>query len=139
MALRGSRELRARLKAIRTVFKPVGKSWAEQTTTLAKTRVQVRTGKTRSTIRVKNASLRKAAVEAKEGARFLEAGAKPHVIKPRRFKAMRWNAQGQPMFAKKVSHTGMRARPFLKRSGRDVLNRMDMLRELLKLWNEAAP
>lgn len=138
MALRGSRELRARLKAIKTVFKPVGKSWAEQTAALAKTRVQVRTGKTKATIRVKNASLRKAAVEAKGGARFLEAGTKAHVIKPRRFKAMRWNAQGQPMFAKKVSHTGMSKKPFLRRSGRDVLKRSDMLKELLKLWDDAA-
>lgn len=138
MALRGSRELRRRLTAIKTVFKPVGKSWADQTVRLAQSRVTVRTGRTKATIRRKNASMRKAAVEAKGGARFLEAGTVAHVIRPRRFRALKWNANGQPMFAKKVNHPATRAKPFLRRSGRDVLTRMDMLRELLELWNKAA-
>jgi hypothetical protein len=138
MALRGSRELRQRLKAIRTVFKPVGKSWAEKTRDLAKTRVTVRTGKTKATIRVRNASLKKAAVEAKGGARFLEAGTRAHIIRPKRFKALKWNQSGQPMFARKVSHPATRAKPFLRRSGRDVLAKSDLLQELLKLWNQAA-
>jgi hypothetical protein len=130
--------LRARLKAIRTVFKPVGKSWAEKTRDLARTRVTVRTGKTKATIRVKNASLRKAAVEAKGGARFLEAGTKAHIIRPKRFHALKWNQNGRPMFARKVSHPAIRAKPFLRRSGRDVLAKEDLLQELLKLWNAAA-
>ena len=138
MALKGSRELRRRLKAIKTVFKPVGKSWAEQTARLAATRVEVKTGKTRRSIRVKNASMKKAAVEAKGGARFLEAGTKAHIIRPRRFRALKWNASGQPMFAKKVNHPSTKAKPFLRRSGHDVLERSDMLKELIKLWNEAA-
>lgn len=138
MALKGSRELRRRLKAIRTVFKPVGKTWAEKTVHLAASRVEVKTGKTRASIRVKNASMRKAAVEAKGGARFLEAGTKAHIIRPKRFRALKWNASGQPMFAKKVNHPATKAKPFLRRSGRDVLEQSDMLQELLKLWNQAA-
>ena len=138
MALRGSRELRRRLKAIRTVFKPVGKTWADQTVRLAQSRVTVKSGKTKASIRVKNASMRKAAVEAKGGARFLEAGTKAHVIKPKRFRALKWNTAGQPMFAKKVNHKGSKAKPFLRRSGRDVLEKSDMLKELLNLWNQAA-
>lgn len=30
--LKGSRELRARLRAIKTVFKPVGRQWTDETT-----------------------------------------------------------------------------------------------------------
>ena len=49
MALRGSPELRRRLKAIKTVFKPAGKDWTEQTVAAAKRRLasSVDTGATR--------------------------------------------------------------------------------------------
>jgi len=140
MALHGSRELKRRLKAIRTVFKPVGKSWAEETASLARSRVKVRTGRTKRTIRVKNASMKKAAVEAREGARFLEAGAKPHEMKARKMQAMTIGsgAAGLPRFAKKVHHPGARKQPFMHESARDALQRTPMAEELIELWNKAA-
>lgn len=138
MALKGSRELRRRMKAIRTVFKPVGKNWAEDTRDLAQRRVQVATGKTRRSIRVKNASMRKAAVEAREGARFLEAGTQAHDIKPRRMQAVKFNVGGRPKFAKKVRHPGMGKQPFLRNSAAEVLKKMPMAQELIDLWNKAA-
>lgn len=138
-ALKGTRELRRRMKAIRTVFKPVGKSWATGTAELARRRVKVASGKTRQTIRIKNASMRKAAVEARGGARFLEAGTVPHTIKAKRVRAMPiGEVSGRPQFAKRVSHPGQRKQPFLRRSGRDVLARTPMAEELIKLWNDAA-
>lgn len=138
MALRGGRELRARLRAIKTVFKPVGRRWADETTKLARSRVKVVTGKTRATIRRKNASMTRASVEAKGGARFLEAGTVPHVIKARRVGTMKFNVGGRPVFAKRVSHPGSRKQPFLRRSGADALEKIDMLRDLVDLWNKAA-
>lgn len=138
MALQGSRELRRRLKAIRTVFKPVGRRWGKETVRLASRRVKVRSGKTRSSIRIKNASQRKASVEARHGARFLESGVKPHDLKARRFDAMRFNVHGQPRFAKKVRHPGARKQPFLRNSAREALQRTPLLEELIKLWNGAA-
>lgn len=138
MALRGAPELRRRLKAIKTVFKPVGREWTEQTIHLAQGRVKVVTGKTRASIRRKNASLTRAAVEARGGARFLEAGAVPHTIKARRVSVMRFNVRGQPMFAKRVRHPGSPKQPFLRRSGHDALRRIDILRDLIDLWNRAA-
>lgn len=139
MALRGSRELRRRLKAIKTVFKPVGRSWAEETVHLASSRVAVKTGKTKRSIRVKNASMRKAAVEAKHGARFLEAGTTAHDLVPRRMKAMKFTgAGGLPRFSKKVRHPGMRRQPFLHDSAADALRRNPMAEQLVKLWNDAA-
>lgn len=136
--LRGGKELRRRLKAIRTVFKPLGRTWGEDTVRLASRRVKVRSGKTRRSIRIKNASQRRAAVQATGGARFLEAGAKPHALKARKLTAMKFNASGRPHFAKRVRHPGHRAQPFLRPSGRDALHRLPMLREVLKLWNDAA-
>ena len=61
--LKGAPELRRRLKAIRTVFKPVGRAWADDTVRIAKRRVKVRTGKTQRSIRRKNASQRRASVQ----------------------------------------------------------------------------
>jgi hypothetical protein len=137
--LKGSRELRRRLKAIKTVFKPVGRTWAEETERLAESRVTVRTGKTKSTIRVKNASMKRASVEARGGARFLEAGTKAHKIAAKRVRAMPLGTVGgQPQFAKRVNHPGMRKQPFLHRSAADALKRNPMAEELIKLWNSAA-
>jgi len=139
VALRGAPELRRRLKAIRTVFKPVGKEWTERTVNLAQRRVAVRTGATRRSIRRKNASLKKAAVQASRGARFLEAGTKAHEVKARKVSVMNFtDKQGRPVFASKAKHPGMRAQPFLRRSGRDALEGMDLLRDLIELWNRAA-
>lgn len=138
MALHGSKELRARLRAIKTVFKPVGRQWTEETVRLARSRVQVRTGATRNSIRRKNASMKKASVVATGGARFLEAGVVPHPIKARRMGAMKFNASGLPVFAKRVKHPGSRKQPFLRQSGRDALEKIHILRDLLDLWNRAA-
>ena len=127
------------MKAIKTVFKPVGRGWAEETRDLASRRVKVASGKTKASIRVKNASMKRAAVEAKYGARFLEAGTKAHEIKAKRVRAMPiGNRGGQPQFAKRVSHPGQRKQPFLRNSGAEVLARMPMAEELIKLWNDAA-
>ena len=138
MALRGSKELRARLRAIKTVFKPVGRQWTEETTRLARSRVRVVSGKTRNSIRRKNASMTRASVVASGGARFLEAGTVPHPIKAKRMTAMKFNASGQPRFSKKVKHPGSAKHPFLRQSGRDALAKIDMLRDLIDLWNKAA-
>jgi len=120
------------------VFKPVGKDWTEETVRLAKGRVAVNTGKTRNSIRKKNASMTRASVQASGGARFLEAGTTEHVIKARRVTTMKWTKRGQPMFAKRVKHPGMRKQPFLRNSAREVLNRLPILEELIELWNKAA-
>lgn len=136
--LKGGPELRRRLKAIKKVFKPVGRSWAEETVRLASSRVKVRSGKTKRSIRVKNASLKRASVEARHGGRFLEAGAAPHELQPRKFTVMRFNAAGQPRFAKRIHHPGSPKQPFLRNSAADALDEADMLRDLIALWNNAA-
>lgn len=136
--LKGSRELKRRLKAIKTAFKPIGRVWADETVKLASRRVKVRTGQTKRSIRRKNASMKKASVEARGGARFLEAGTKVHEMKPRRMRVMKYTQSGRPMFSKKVRHPGMRKQPFLRDSGRDVLRTYPLLDELIELWNKAA-
>ena len=56
MSVKGTPQLRARMRAIKQTFKPVGKAWATDTVHGAQARVAVRTGATRRSIRIKNAS-----------------------------------------------------------------------------------
>ena len=139
MKLHGAKELRARFKALKQVFKPLGRDWADKTVVLAKSRVRVKTGKTKASIRRKNASQRKASVVASGGARFLDKGTQPHAIRAKRFQAMHFNVNGRAVFTKKVRHPGSRAYPFLRVSGRDVLHGQDKLRVVIDTWNNAAP
>jgi hypothetical protein len=138
VALKGSRELRRRLKAIKTVFKPVGRRWADDTAQLARRYVPKKTGKTSRSIRRKNASQKKATVQAVYTARMLMKGSKPHDMKPRQFKAMKFEAGGRPVFAKKVRHPGHAANDFAERAAKEALRKNPMAGELILQWNEAA-
>lgn len=50
----------------------------------------------------------------------VEDGSAPHVIKPRRRKALRFVVGGQVVYATSVRHPGTRARPFLGRAAREI-------------------
>lgn len=137
MPLQGARELRARFRAIRTVFKPAGRAWAQDVVILARTRIPARTGKTRASVKIKNASLRKASVVANYPVNFIDHGTKAHTIVPRRAKALRFTVNGKPMFAKKVRIPAKAARPFKKQVAQQALDRVDVLGQVVKLWNAA--
>jgi hypothetical protein len=138
MALRGSRELRARLKAIRQVFKPAGRDWADATTAEAKRRVPVDTGKTRASIRRRNASQRKATVVGNYPVNFIDAGVKAHDITPKRVSVLKFDAGGRTVFARKVHKRATPARPFKKEAAEAGLRKVDIIGDLIELWNSAA-
>ena len=101
--LRGSKELRRRLKAIKTVFKPAGKDWTEHTVAAAKRRLasSVDTGKTRASVRRRNASQKKASVVGRypvnfipgldEGLDGIKVGTRRRFVIP---PELAWGAQG---------------------------------------------
>jgi hypothetical protein len=140
VALRGTPELRRRLKAIKTVFKPVGREWTEKTTAEAKRRLasSVDTGRTRASVRRRNASMTKASVVGNYPVNFIDAGVKAHDIKPRNATVLKFESGGQTIFAKKVHKRAIPARPFKKASGEAGLRQVDILRDLIDLWNRAA-
>jgi hypothetical protein len=140
MALRGSAELRRRLKAIKTVFKPVGRKWTEATTTEAKRRLasSVATGKTRASVRRKNASQVKASVVGNYPVNFIDAGVKAHDITPKNASTLKFEIGGQAFFRKKVHKRAIAARPFKQASGEAGLREVDILQDLIDLWNQAA-
>lgn len=140
MALRGSRELRARLKAIRTVFKPVAKDWTTITVDEAKRRLStsVDTGKTRASVRRRNASQRKATVVGNYPVNFIDAGTKEHDIKPRKTSVLKFDVGGRTVFARKVHKRRQAARPFKRASAEAGLRKVEIIRDLIELWNKAA-
>lgn len=138
MALQGGRELKDRLKALRGVFKPMGRDWADAVAAEARRRVPFRSGNLRRSIRRKNATQRKATVVAHYSAFFVDAGTKAHVIRPKRARGLIFEAGGRTIFAKKVDHPRVRARPFRASAAREGLRDRDVSGALLNAWNEGA-
>lgn len=47
-------------------------------------------------------------------------GTRPHIIRPRRARALRFTVNGRVVFARVVNHPGTKPRPFLDRALREV-------------------
>ena len=136
--LKGGPELRRRLKAIQLTFKPVGRKWADATADVARSRVPVKTGRLRQSIRRKNATQKRATVSAHYTATFVDGGTKAHDIVAKTGGTLAFTGSRGPVFAKKVHHRGARAQPFKERAAREGLRKTPMAQELINLWNKAA-
>lgn len=138
MSLQGSRALKARLRAIGLSFKPIGAAWADETAKLYRQHTPVVTGATRKSIRRRNATQRRATVVGSFRIRFINAGTKEHVERPKQARALRFASHGNTIFAKKVLHPRTVGRHYLRRDALAVLERHPMATELIRQWNEAA-
>lgn len=142
MALRGEQDLLRRLGAIRKVFKPVAQQWADKDVQLSRNSVPVRTGRLRNSFAVKVVTNRRAIVRGHYTAFFVDAGPKPHLIKPKRKRGrgamLKFEDGGRTIFARAVHHRGYRARPFRVRAAQEALRQTPAAEELIKLWNGAA-
>lgn len=136
--LRGAKELRARLRAIKVSFKPIGRKWAETTVAEMRPSAPERTGKGRSTIRVKNASMTRATVSAIYYMGILDKGAKAHTITARPGKMLRFQVGGQAVFAKKVNIPAQRGLGFAADAAHEALRQNPMAQVLIEEWNRAA-
>jgi len=56
-----------------------------------------------------------ASTNAKGYAQYVSSGTRPHVILPKRGKALRFVIAGRTVFARRVNHPGTRANPYLTR------------------------
>lgn len=98
---------------------------ARQVAVRAKRLVPVRTGKTRDSIRVvKGSSWRgptwSVVVMNTPIGEFLEEGTRPHKIRARRAKALRFEIGGRVVYARVVNHPGTKATHFLSNAMRQV-------------------
>lgn len=55
-----------------------------------------------------------------EYAAYVNDGTRPHIIRPRNARALRFMVGGQVVYARVVHHPGTRANPFLDRALREV-------------------
>lgn len=138
MALKGSRELHARLRAIKQTFKPVGKAWATDTVSYARAHVPVKTGQTQRSIRVRNASQKKATVVGRYVVNFIDAGTREHSEQAKTRRVMRYGTGDAVMFRKRVRHPRVAPRRFKRAAAEYGLRKNPMAVELVKQWNQAA-
>lgn len=138
MSLKGGPQLRSRLRALKGAFKVYGREWADGTVVEARPRVPVREGKLRRSIRVRNASQRRATVVANFTAYFVDRGPKPHVIRAKKARNLVFQAGGRTIFTKQVHHRGYRGRPFRHAAALASLRKHPMAAVVVKAWNQAA-
>ncbi len=136
--LKGSKELQARLRAIKETWKPIARKWAKTDVEEMRTRVPVRTGRLRGSFRVTSVSRKRVRVGGHFTGYFVDAGPRPHEIKARNGGFLIFKAGGNTIFARKVHSRGYRARPFRQRAAVEALRKTPQAAELIKLWNNAA-
>ena len=96
-------------------------------------RAPVRTGKLRRSIR-KKVNLQALTAEVGptvEYAVYVEYGTRPHIIRPVRAQALRFEVAGRVVFAKLVRHPGTKPRPFVRETAEAVR------RQISRFWREA--
>ena len=156
MTIEGYRPLQARLTAIGQTQGQT-RELGIRTVAYAKQTVRRKTGTTGRTIRMTNLSESSVTVEVGGAGEYLERGTRPHIIRPKNRKALRWPAQGTPVtlggrartgavralgskafaFARLVHHPGTRKYPFLIPAAKRAIAEVGV-GKLIELWNKAA-
>ena len=98
---------------------------ARQVMNRAKVLAPVDTGRLRASIRIESRRLLTLRSVYTIGsdvsyAAYVNDGTRPHTIRPRTAKALRFVVGGRVVYAKVVHHPGTRARPFLDRALREI-------------------
>lgn len=105
-----------------------------------KRKAVVKTGNMRRQIHLGRVT--KTSAETIAGANYsgaVEFGTKPHEIRPRARKALRWKAKGGAVvFARVVHHPGTKARPFMIPGAEDALRSVALRDKIIIKWNRAA-
>lgn len=110
---------------MRSANRQRGDADARQVVARAKVLAPVDTGRLRANIRVERRSFfglrsRWTIGSDVEYAPMVHDGTRPHIIRPKNAKALRFRVGGRIVYARVVRHPGTRARPFLDRALREV-------------------
>lgn len=148
MPIKGARQLNARLSAIGNTQAFMTKL-GNRTVYHAKKGVARKTGNTGRTIKRDRASARSVKVTAGGASVYLERGTKPHIIRARRARALRFatSSSGQRLsgsprrgagiaFARSVRHLGTQAQPFMVPAAKKAATEGGVT--IVETWNGAA-
>ena len=102
---------------------PVGRDLSRRLRTLefrARMTAGVKTGRLRRSMETTDRKITRAGLEARVGspvkyAKLHHEGTRPHIIRPRNAKALRFVVGGRVVFASRVQHPGTRPNPYLTR------------------------
>lgn len=156
MTIEGLRPLQARLRAIGDT-EGLARQLGLETVREAKLRVARKTSTTGRTIRLSHVDRNSATVSVGGAGAFLEFGTRPHIIRPRKGKALRFPARGVSTtlggrvrtgalrklgsaaytFARVVHHPGTKAQPFLIPAAKAAIAKVGG-GKLIARWNRAA-
>lgn len=137
-SITGAPQLMKRLNATKRLPKALGQRWADNDVNQNRNRVPVRTGKLRASFRVKVVTTKSARVVGSFTGYFVDAGTKPHTIKPKKARMLRFQEGNRTVFARAVHQRGYRSRPFRARAAVDAYRRASAAQTLIDLWNKAA-
>jgi hypothetical protein len=137
-SFKGGPELRARLKAIKTVWKPIARKWGRADVMEMRRRVPNRTGRLRRSFRVTSVTGKRVRVGGHFTAYFIDAGPKPHTITAKGNGDMIFRVKNKTIFTRKVHHRGYAARPFRQKAAVEAMRQTPQAAEVIKLWNDAA-
>ena len=148
--IKGVPQLRARIKAL-TPSPDLMRKLALASIREQKILVPRKTGNLGRSIRLGAVTPTRAETVATANyAAYVERGTRPHVIVPKRAKALRWAAGGnarlsgrprtggQVRFAKRVRHPGTKARPFMIPGAQKALDNVGLKGIVVEAWNDAA-
>lgn len=138
MSLKGSREFKARLRAISAVPKPIGKAWGKDAVAELRARTKRRTGKTARSYRIGENTERQTTIEGSIVADFLDAGTKAHDETAKNAKTLRFNSGGQTFFRKKVHKPRTAGHHFKRAAALRALEKNRPSKQVIDAWNEAA-
>jgi hypothetical protein len=149
--IRGVPQLRARIEAItpnRDLLRTIALSAVREQKLL----VPRKTGNLGRSIHLGAVTPTRAeTIASADYAIYVERGTRPHEIRPRNRKALRWAASaadarltgtprtgGRVRFAKRVQHPGTRAQPFMVPGAQKAIERTGLKATVVDAWNRAA-
>jgi hypothetical protein len=147
LALIGADALHRRLKALQAVPKRLQQGWAVRTVPIMRSYIQVRTGRTRASLRPSGRGILGSPV-----VNFLDAGTVAHDEPRSRFtktgrlrrgkaagtgKVLKFNVGGRTLFRRKIHHPQTRGQHFKRPAAKRGLDESG-LGIIVKQWNDAA-
>lgn len=136
--LRGYGQLQARFRAVERAPEKMLQRTALLAVRYQKQLAPVRTGNLRRTIHLGRVTPREAnTIASARYAAPVEFGTRPHDIRPRRRKVLKFSAGGRVVFTQHVRHPGTKAQPFMVPGAKRALKETGV-DAIVQAWNGAA-